>query len=139
MRAMTKPPSASSPAPPAKWASKSSIENLLVNDEEPIDVEDRHVRRLQQMMTAAELRAPTHEHQSFNEYRKQRYDALQSFVTSRRKIYLDTKFWVWLREPAASPNPTATSALLERLQHGVEQGHFCCPVSYPIFCETAKI
>jgi len=110
-----------------------------MNDEEPIDVERRHAQRLQQMTTAAELRTPAHEHKSFNQYRKERYDALQSFVASRRKIYLDTKFWVWLREPAASPNPAATSALLKELQKGVAEGRLCCPVSYPIFLETAKI
>ena len=110
-----------------------------MNDEEPIDVERHHAQTLQQMTTAAELSAPANEHKSFNEYRKERYDALQSFVASRRKIYLDTKFWVWLREPAASPDPAATSALLKQLQQGVAEGHLCCPVSYPIFLETAKI
>jgi len=91
------------------------------------------------MMTAAEVRARAHKHKSFNEYRRERYDSLQSFVGNRRKIYLDTKFWVWLREPASSPNPTVTSALLKELRQGVAEGHLCCPVSYPIFLETAKI
>jgi hypothetical protein len=109
-----------------------------VNDEPP-DAERHHAERLEQMMTAAQLRAPAHEYKSFNEYRKERYDDLQKFLTSRRKIYLDTKFWIWLREPTASPNPAATSALLKGLQHGVAEGRLCCPVSYPIFLESTKI
>jgi hypothetical protein len=91
------------------------------------------------MTTAAEQRATSHEHKSFNEYRRQRYEELQTFAAKRRKIYLDTKFWIWLREPQASPYPSAMATLLDKLRDGASEGSICCPVSYPMFVEATKI
>jgi hypothetical protein len=110
-----------------------------VNDEPLFDLEQRHARRMQQVTAVAQMRATAHAHKSFNEYRKERYEQLRTFVANRRKIYLDTKFWIWLRDPSASPNPAAVSALLGALQRGVAEGYLCCPVSYPIFLETTNI
>jgi hypothetical protein len=98
-----------------------------------------HAERLRQMTAAASVRATTHEGKSFAEYRCERYETLQAFVQTRRKIYIDTKFWIWLREPQASPHPSAIVTLRDKLRSGASEGRFCCPVSYPIFVEAAKI
>jgi hypothetical protein len=106
--------------------------------DQPFDLDRYQAERLEQMTTAAEQRATSHEHKSFNEYRRQRYEELQTFAAKRRKIYLDTKFWIWLREPQASPYPSAMATLLDKLRDGASEGSICCPVSYPMFVEATK-
>ena len=99
----------------------------------------RHAERSRHMTAAASIRAATHEGKSFAEYRRERYETLQTFARTRRKIYIDTKFWIWLREPQASPHPSAMATLRDKLRDGAFEGRFCCPVSYPMFVEATKI
>ena len=99
-----------------------------MTDDQPFDLDRYRAKRLEQMTAAAEQRVTAHQHKSFNEYRRERYQELQTFATNRRKIYLDTKFWIWLREPKASPNPAAMATLWDRLRDGASEGRFCCPL-----------
>ena len=76
---------------------------------------------------------------SFEAYRRSRYDALNAWVAVRKAVYLDMKYWIWLRDPIASPFPAETEALRTALRHGVSTGQLFCPVSYPAFTELMRI
>lgn len=76
---------------------------------------------------------------SFEAYRRRRYDELNAWVRGRRSVYLDMKYWIWLREPERSPFPAETNALRMALNHGVQTGRLFCPVSYPAFVELMRI
>lgn len=56
----------------------------------------------------------------------------------RRKIYLDTNFWVMLREAAAGDGPQAGIDLLAALVKGVEAGAWICPLSESAFIELFR-
>src|SRR5438477_33204 len=51
----------------------------------------------------------------------------------------DMKYWIWLRDPEASPFPAETEALRGALRHGVKTGRLFCPMSYPAFTELMRI
>src|SRR6266487_3179382 len=76
---------------------------------------------------------------SFEAYRRRRYDELNAWVRARKAVYLDLKYWIWLRDPVASPFPAETEALRTALTHGVISGRLFCPVSYPAFVELMRI
>lgn len=76
---------------------------------------------------------------SFEAYRRQRYDELNAWVDVRKAVYLDMKYWIWLRDPDRSPFPAETKALRAALMHGVEARRLFCPVSYSVFVELMRI
>ena len=76
---------------------------------------------------------------SFEAYRRRRYEELNAWVCARKSVYLDMKYWIWLREPERSPFPAETKALRMALAHGVQTGRLFCPVSYPAFVELMRI
>ncbi len=76
---------------------------------------------------------------SFEAYRRRRYDELNAWVRARKAVYLDLKYWIWLRDPVASPFPAETEALRTALTHGVISGRLFCPMSYPAFTELMRI
>lgn len=76
---------------------------------------------------------------SFEAYRRRRYDELNAWVGVRKAVYLDMKYWIWLRDPVISPFPAETEALRTALRHGVSTGRLFCPVSYPAFTELMRI
>lgn len=76
---------------------------------------------------------------SFEGYRRHRYDELNAWVDERKAVYLDMKYWIWLRDPERSPFPAETKALRTALRHGVMVGRLFCPVSYPAFTELMRI
>jgi len=76
---------------------------------------------------------------SFEAYRRRRYDELNAWVRARKAVYLDLKYWIWLRDPIASPFPAETEALRTALTHGVISGRLFCPMSYPAFTELMRI
>ena len=51
-----------------------------MNGDQLFDFERYHAERLEQMTAAAELRSTAYKGKSFNEYRRQRYEELQTFV-----------------------------------------------------------
>jgi hypothetical protein len=76
---------------------------------------------------------------SFQAYRRRRYDELNTWVSTRKSVYLDMKYWIWLRDPERSPFPAETRALRIALAHGTQTGRLFCPVSYPAFVELMRI
>ncbi len=76
--------------------------------------------------------------ESFVAYRRKRFQELENFVTARRKVYLDLKFWIGLRTPSEAPKPNAFQQLGELLSDGVKDGRLLCPVSYAVFLELMK-
>ena len=76
---------------------------------------------------------------SFETYRRRRYDELNVWIRTRKVVYLDMKYWIWLRDPDTSPFPAETKALGTALKHGVKTGRLFCPVSYPAFVELMCI
>jgi len=72
-------------------------------------------------------------------YVRERQIELAHTIQSRKKIYLDLRFWIYARDAAA--NEAATPAhrkLLHLLRHGVERGQLVCPISESTFLEVMK-
>jgi hypothetical protein len=76
---------------------------------------------------------------SFEAYRRGRFDELNEWVRTRKTVYLDMKYWIWLRDPDRSPFPSETRALRSALLRGVNTNRLFCPVSYPAFLELMRI
>ncbi|MDO3606540.1 hypothetical protein [Ralstonia pseudosolanacearum] len=60
-------------------------------------------------------------------------------IASRRKIYLDTRFWIIVRDTALGVRTEpAARELLHHLRRGVADGHHICPISTSVFLELMK-
>ncbi|SFR79794.1 hypothetical protein [Sphingomonas jatrophae] len=60
-------------------------------------------------------------------------------LLGRRKVYLDTRYWIILRETAAARRTDAASRkLLHFLRRGVNAGRLVCPISADLFMELTK-
>ncbi|KQS51289.1 hypothetical protein [Sphingomonas sp. Leaf198] len=60
-------------------------------------------------------------------------------LLGRRKVYLDTRYWIILRETAAARRTDAASRkLLHFLRRGVNAGRLICPISADLFMELTK-
>ena len=65
--------------------------------------------------------------------------ALGRLVSSKKKIYLDTRIWVLMREAALGREVCDTTASLhDGLQEAVAKGVALCPVSEAVFLELMK-
>jgi len=95
--------------------------------------------RIQRLMAESDARHSANPSLSFEDYRRTKYAELSDFVRSRKAIYLDMNYWIWLREPACSPFPNQAVQLLDALQKGVRNGRLVCPISYPAFIELMKL
>lgn len=70
---------------------------------------------------------------------RSRQIALARSIQSRKKIYLDTCFWIALRKVVLDDQPTpAERKLLHLLRRGVAEGRFVCPISESIFVEVTN-
>lgn len=70
---------------------------------------------------------------------KARRTALGRVVASKKKIYLDTRIWVLIREVAIGREVCDTTlALHDSLQNAVAKGGALCPVSEAVFLELMK-
>ena len=67
-------------------------------------------------------------------YAREKQIELSRLVLGRSKIYLDTKFWILLRE-GKTP---ASNELIRLLRLGVNAGKVVCPVSASTVVEVAK-
>ena len=76
--------------------------------------------------------------EDFDKFRRRHQEELIVKVAARKRIYLDMKYWIWLRTPGESPKPRATDHLLSLLRAGVASKRMFCPVSYPAFLELMK-
>src|SRR5690242_12800423 len=64
---------------------------------------------------------------------------LGRLLENRAMIYLDTKFWIVLRDCAAGRNDDpAARELLQRLRKLVQDGRALCPIGESTFCEFLK-
>jgi hypothetical protein len=59
-------------------------------------------------------------------------------MTSKLRVYLDTKYWVYLREARRDRTTSARKEILELLEHLVETGKAICPLSGQTFVELLK-
>jgi len=73
---------------------------------------------------------------SYEAYVASRSLELGEWVATKKRIYLDTKFWILLRNSAIGrDSEPAIKSLLERLYYLVESGVAICPLSLEIFRE----
>lgn len=71
-------------------------------------------------------------------YKKKVLDLGRSLV-GVTKIYLDTKFWVWLADHALGKAvPSGVDQLSKALHKGVSEGRFICPFNYETFTEMFR-
>jgi hypothetical protein len=57
----------------------------------------------------------------------------------RTRVYLDTKFWIYLRDALlGKPGPDSHTQLLAILQEVVEAGTHVCPLEFTLFAELMK-
>lgn len=76
---------------------------------------------------------------SIDEYVRAHCVALAESVTQRRRVYLDTCFWIRLRDVEMKrANSVADSQLLAALRSRVGDGSLVCPVSAATFVELHK-
>jgi hypothetical protein len=60
-------------------------------------------------------------------------------LVGRRKIYLDARFWIIVRDIALGiRSEAAARKLLHHLRRGVASGRLICPVSASMFVELMK-
>src|SRR6266699_5009890 len=65
--------------------------------------------------------------------------ALGKLVSTRRKLYLDTRYWIFLRDAAMGrPRRPEHSELLELLRGAVQSGVALCPISDVGYLELTK-
>jgi hypothetical protein len=91
------------------WNSMDTIADYLCSPDITIDA---HVRRSQILLGEA--------------------------LAQRRVVYLDTKYWILLREAAINAECVEAVELLGLLRTGVSGGHLFCPISESVFIELMK-
>ncbi len=72
---------------------------------------------------------------SMIQLRRGKIAALERFMSGRKIVYLDTKYWVYLRDPDDSPTPDVIHEIKRLLYAGVSSGKSICPMSVPMFME----
>jgi hypothetical protein len=76
---------------------------------------------------------------SWQQHRRIRSDELWAMIATRRRIYLDTRYWVFLRDAAMGRAKQAIhNDLLAALQSVVESGLGICPLSESVLFELHK-
>ena len=90
-------------------------------------------------METADARHRENTTEKFTEYRRRKYSELTQLVSSRRMVYLDMKYWIWLRDPANAPEPAKVQDLLDILKSRMKSGQLLCPLSYTTLLELSKI
>lgn len=76
---------------------------------------------------------------SIEEHSRSRQIELGRSISSRKKVYLDARFWILLRDAALGTSEVpATNRLLNSLREGVANGRLICPISASIFLELLK-
>ncbi|MDH6268846.1 hypothetical protein M2360_004265 [Rhizobium sp. SG_E_25_P2] len=75
---------------------------------------------------------------STDQYVNGRNIALGQEISTRRPVYLDTKFWIILRDTDRGAGNPESATLLALLRKGVGEGLLFCPISEDIFVELMK-
>jgi hypothetical protein len=80
-----------------------------------------------------------HPQTSFGTHVKRRKLALSQYVLTKKRIYLDQKYWIYCRDAALGrPQNPAHVELLSLLRRVVSGGGALCPVAHPVLEETFK-
>lgn len=78
-------------------------------------------------------------HVSLEQYERQRRIELGQIIANRRRIYLDKRFWIFLRDVVINRRVDSDSVeLLRLLRRLVQEGVAVCPVSASLFVEVMK-
>ena len=93
---------------------------------------------LQEVMIESEDRHMRSPEITFVNYRSRKDEELRTFLKPRRTLYLDMNFWISIRSPQESRNPSKSQEFLEVIRAGISQKRFVCPVSYSVLVELAK-
>jgi len=73
------------------------------------------------------------------EYYKLKTIELEKELSSYKKIYLDTKYWVLFRDVALGRNKdNRLCEIFSIIQKNIDLGKIICPISYDIFIEITK-
>lgn len=76
---------------------------------------------------------------SYDIYSLARRFALAEIAGSRHRLYLDTKWWIYLRDASlGQPQKPEHVAILELLSDLAERRDVCCPISYDSFSEWRR-
>lgn len=79
-----------------------------------------------------------HPEVTIDEHFRRSLIALGRSLAPRRAIYLDTKFWILLRDAERFPDRAEGADLLDLLRRGVADGTLFCPISESVFVELMK-
>lgn len=70
---------------------------------------------------------------------RQRQIELAGSISSRKKVYLDLRFWIYARNAALEATASdAEKGLLQQLRDGISQGFIVCPISDAVLWEMLK-
>ena len=76
---------------------------------------------------------------SLNAYLNERRLQLGKSIADKHKVYLDTKYWLLLRDNKLGRlNDPSVAQLLDLLQEAVRSGRVICPISADVFAEILK-
>lgn len=75
---------------------------------------------------------------SLERHQRRRVHALGRELVTRKAIYLDLRFWIYLRDAARYNQSGPKLDLLMRLRCGVASGSFFCPITDSTFLELFK-
>lgn len=75
---------------------------------------------------------------SLDAYLRKKRQSFGQQAMSRRRIYLDQRFWIDCRDAESGNASPVTKELWSQLQKAVETGQIWCPVYASVWCETMK-
>ncbi len=76
---------------------------------------------------------------SYEIYRRQKELECADIVMTRKSVYLDTRFWIHLRDAALGKHvPAVYDQLLRELRKGVAEGKLICPFAADMLAEVYK-
>jgi len=75
---------------------------------------------------------------TIDQYVRRTQIALGQTLTRRRAVYLDTKFWILLRDADRNAGTLKNAELLDMLRRGVAEHVLFCPISESTFVELMK-
>ena len=76
---------------------------------------------------------------SYEEYRRQKEFECGDIVMARKSVYLDTRFWIHLRDAdLGKPVPAISDQLLTELRRGVAEGKLVCSFAADMLAQVYK-
>ena len=75
---------------------------------------------------------------TFSEHVRASETQLGESITYRESIYLDTNFWILLRDASRRKEGSTATTLLTLLRRAVDDGKVLCPISSALFVELMR-